>query len=364
MTASFQKIYKLFPILFHYNNPYFPGYICEEVPYGISLFTPNIDQICFLKTFNNYKNFDFFIKKNDMPITGIYSMGSTSSIGQNNNSDLDIWIFYKSNIDQKKIKLLKKKCFFIEKWINNFGTKITLFLINDKFFKKNNNTILLDEFYRTSVRIAGKRLLWMIVEINTKENYNNYISILYELKIIRKNEWLDFGRLKKILHSNYVLDNIFQLRKNIDFPDKTILKSILLESYLFFNDIKHLSSIEFKKRLHSEELVFHSYDSYCLMLEKITSYLIKIEDFNRLDLVRRCFYFKISNKFSYRINNIKWRHYIFSKLIYLWNWNNKKIEMLNFKYFSQMEEIKEKCYQIINNLTKNVFQYIKKNKKF
>ena len=33
-------------------------------------------------------------------------------------------------------------------------------------------------------------------------------------------------------------------------------------------------------------------DNYCLMLDKVTSYLKSIGDMQRLDLVRRCFYLK------------------------------------------------------------------------
>lgn len=35
-----------------------------------------------------------------------------------------------------------------------------------------------------------------------------------------------------------------------------------------------------------------------MMLERVTEYLTAIEDFTRLDLVRRCFYLKVCEKLS------------------------------------------------------------------
>ncbi|QJC28206.1 hypothetical protein GJT80_01335 [Enterobacteriaceae endosymbiont of Plateumaris braccata] len=93
MNYIFKKIYILLPILLHYNHPLIPGYISDNIPYGIDNFYPNKKYLSLLT-----KNFNIFIKKKyfkyNNPITGIYSMGSISSIGQNKNSDFDIWVFH------------------------------------------------------------------------------------------------------------------------------------------------------------------------------------------------------------------------------------------------------------------------------
>ena len=47
--------------------------------------------------------------------------------------------------------------------------------------------------------------------------------------------------------------------------------------------------MDIKQRLHDGEIVSFGLDSYCMMLERVTQYLISIDDHARLDLVRRCF---------------------------------------------------------------------------
>lgn len=44
-----------------------------------------------------------------------------------------------------------------------------------------------------------------------------------------------------------------------------------------------------------------------MMLERVTEYLTAIEDFTRLDLVRRCFYLKVCEKLSRERACVGWR---------------------------------------------------------
>lgn len=39
--------------------------------------------------------------------------------------------------------------------------------------------LLLDEFYRTAVRMAGKRLLWTMVPVEEEHHYDEYVMSLY-----------------------------------------------------------------------------------------------------------------------------------------------------------------------------------------
>lgn len=316
-------------------------------------FFPSFQQVCFLKKIKSSIkfNFNFSIKKNDLPITGIYSMGSTSSIGQNEKSDLDIWIFHQSWLINKEKKYLKKKCKLIEKWAKILGVNVNFFLIDENYFYLNKskifnfmnykrilNNLLLDEFYRTSVRIAGKKILWMIIGQNFDNQYEEYVLSLYKKKKIRKQDWIDLGRVEKLRSEEYYYANLSYLNKNIFSPYKTILKSTLLESYFFDIGKKELLSLEYKKNLHSGKNFFHGFDSYCLMLEKITDYLMKIKDLDRLDIIRICFYLKVSEKLSDKKDYFKkknWKRNILLKLVNSWNWDKKKINILDKKIMEE-----------------------------
>lgn len=107
MDETFCKVYSLLPVLFHYHHPMIPGYIEGNVPYGVCFFTPDNDQKLWLSQFGKYlPNAE---KANgELPITGIYSMGSTSSVGQSQCSDIDIWVCHPSWLDNEEKRLLQK----------------------------------------------------------------------------------------------------------------------------------------------------------------------------------------------------------------------------------------------------------------
>lgn len=110
MDETFCKVYSLLPVLFHYHHPMIPGYIEGNVPYGVCFFTPDNDQKLWLSQFGKYlPNAE---KANgELPITGIYSMGSTSSVGQSQCSDIDIWVCHPSWLDNEEKRLLQKKMY-------------------------------------------------------------------------------------------------------------------------------------------------------------------------------------------------------------------------------------------------------------
>lgn len=366
-TKEFKLIYKILPILLNYNDPFLPGFIDGNVPYGICSFIPDIQQINWLKKnkLEFYYNKIHYSKINNLPILGVYSMGSTSSIAQNNLSDLDLWVFYQTWVTYKKKKLLKKKCLLIEKWAIIFGIKVNIFLIPENYFKihnksnfklKNKNTIsviLLDEFYRTAVRMAGKRLLWMIMETDEKDKYEEFIYINNK-KSSFKHKWLDLGYLKKITYKDCIYSILSCFYKNFKSPFKLVLKITLLEDYILNCSNKLLLSVEYKKRLHNREISFHGLDSYCLMLERITYYLKKNNDFKKLNLVRCFFYLKVSEKLSKK-NSLKnnWKRFVLFKLVNSWGWDIKKIRMLDNKCYLNINNIKELYCEFIYNIFKN-----------
>lgn len=92
MGPAFQQVYSLLPTLLHYHHPLMPGYLDGNVPQGICLFTPDETQQHYLTELELYRGMPPQVSpKGELPITGVYSMGSTSSVGQSCSSDLDIW---------------------------------------------------------------------------------------------------------------------------------------------------------------------------------------------------------------------------------------------------------------------------------
>lgn len=102
MGPAFQQVYSLLPTLLHYHHPLMPGYLDGNVPKGICLYTPDETQRHYLNELELYRGMSVQDPpKGELPITGVYTMGSTSSVGQSCSSDLDIWVCHQSRLIAK-----------------------------------------------------------------------------------------------------------------------------------------------------------------------------------------------------------------------------------------------------------------------
>lgn len=103
---------------------------------------------------------------------------------------------------------MQRKCSLLESWAASLGVEVSFFLIDENRFRHNESgslggedcgstqhILLLDEFYRTAVRTAGKRILWNMVPCDEEENYDDYVMSLYSQGVLTPNEWLDLGGL-------------------------------------------------------------------------------------------------------------------------------------------------------------------------
>ncbi len=138
MGPAFQKVYSLLPTLLHCHHPLMPGYLDGNVPHGICLFTPNETQQDYLSEVE--AKWGQPLQQSvggELPITGVYSMGSTSSIGQCHTSDLDIWVCHQAWLDAEERNRLQKKCSLLEKWAASMGVEVSFFLIDENRFRHN-----------------------------------------------------------------------------------------------------------------------------------------------------------------------------------------------------------------------------------
>lgn len=382
MNESFSHAYRLLPVLLNYHHPILPGYVEGNVPFGVCFFAPDVQQTNWLKQFEPHVFCQLSLQKTNgkLPITGIYSMGSTASIGQNNVSDLDIWVCHQSWLDQEERKLLQKKCILIKKWAASFSINVTFFLIDENRFRYHisgslnsedcgttQHILLLDEFYRTAVRIAGKRLLWMMVPTKEETNYDEYVLFLYAQRVLTPNEWLDLGGLGELSAKEYFGASLWQLYKSVDSPYKAVLKSTLLESYSRNYPHSMLLAMEFKQRFHAGKIDSYGLDAYCLMLERVTRYLLEIGDFKRLDLIRRCFYLKVCEKLRDK-NHIptsnSWQKHVLSKIVTSWEWNAARLSILNKRNFWKIEQVRDAHNELLDTLMEsycNLIRFARRN---
>ncbi len=358
MSLGFQRVFSLLPALFHFHHPDLPGYVSEETPLGIAYYKSPKEITEQLK---NDFNFNAKYKTNHADISALYSMGSTCSIGQSISSDLDIWICIENSLSSAKKQALMQKCRLIEVWAEDLGVKLTLFVVDvDRFINQHHeclmgencgsaqHILLLEEFYRSANLLAGKRLLWFAVPSDftvndvTYPNYEKCVQALVVSNIIKREEWIDFGPLTGLSAEEYFGASLWQLYKSIDSPFKAVLKTLLLEAYSSIYPQNKPIAFEMRELIQKGEIHTHHYlDSYSMLLDRISNYLIEIKDFQRLELVRHCFYLKVNEKLSQNCDSPSWRREVLNEFVRQWGWRPKLLAKLDASKTWKIEQVRE-----------------------
>ncbi|WP_245929246.1 class I adenylate cyclase [Agarilytica rhodophyticola] len=329
-------------LLFHVNHPMLPGFVSRQTPARVANFKPSRHDLLVGKSIA--KSFTFTLQPEARDdIYAIFIMGSVGTIAQSGRSDLDIWLCHRPGLPKKALRELELKCEYITTWASKMRLEVHFFLMDNEAFKARKFTalnkessgsaqqlLLLDEFYRSAIYICGQMPLWWHVPVDAESQYREYTNTLLYKRFVAGNSVLDFGGIDKIPPGEFLGAGIWQLYKAIESPYKSVLKLLLLEVYVAeYPNITPLSHT-FKHLIYQGELNIDALDSYVMIYHRIEQYLLEKEQFKRLELVRRCFYFKVGKKLSAPPQNAKsWQRKLLEQFTESWGWSMKHIQFLD-----------------------------------
>lgn len=367
----------LLPLLFHQNNPLLPGFISSKTVAGIPGYTPSSNALAqasiFAPTFH-YKHSTL----SKYPIEGIYLMGSVSSLAFNNHSDIDIWLCHAHRLSTTAIDELQSKATAIEQWAESLALEVHFFLVDSQADIKGvasplttdnkaqtQHYLLLEEFYRTALYIAGRTPVWWVVPPHEEQNYIPYVQFLKESQLISEHETIDFGGLKDAPAEEFVTATLWQLYKSLNSPYKSLLKLLLMESYASEYPNPQWLCLKTKQTIYQGHFELNDIDPYVLVYHKIEQYLRSKNDPDRLNFARQCFYFKImgdtgqqlgSQKLPHRVamftqlaNDYQWPEKLLPSFIENNSWDIKKASQENDIIMRQLKI----CYQMISQFSNN-----------
>jgi len=334
----------LLPLLFHTNHPLLPGFISSESPAGIADYVPGRQALQCAERLS--RSFEFKRRAlQSYPIHGIYLMGSVGSIAYSNRSDLDIWLCHESGLDAPQLQQLKEKALAVEAWATTLGLEVHIFFINAEDFRNGvgepistescgsiQHHLLLEEFYRTSLYIAGRVPAWWLVPPEQDGGYARYLRHLKENRFINERDVIDLGGMENVSAEEFLGGALWHLYKAISAPHKSLLKLLLMECYASEYPSPEWLCSRLKAAIHGGNMDVNELDSYILMYRKVESYLFKRDEAERLDLARQCFYLKINELLSMPAATTvekQYRRDILETMISAWAWPEHRLQELD-----------------------------------
>ena len=353
------------PFLFHVNHYMLPGWVEDDTPSGVSHYRPDKHTLGLARKLSrsfSYKSLG--AKQPD--ITSIFLMGSTGTIAQSSTSDLDIWLCHRSDLNQDQVYLLEQKAEAISKWAESLNLEVHFFVMNAHKFKggekgvmshehsgSTQHFLLLDEFYRTGLLVAGAYPIWWLVPADEEKQYNHHVAHIAEKGFLNYQETVDFGGVSGLPAGEFVSAAMWQLYKAIDSPYKSVLKLLLMEVYADDFPNNRILSLDYKQSVYEGETALAALDPYIMMYRRIERYLEERMEYRRLELARRCFYFKVNIALSRptRSGRPSWRRALMTRLVKAWQWSDKQLSHLDNRNHWSVEQVLRERTELVNELT-------------
>ncbi|MCK9396016.1 MAG: class I adenylate cyclase [Methylobacter sp.] len=361
-----QRVFsELLPLLFHGNFTMLPGFISPETPAGIPEYNPG-DQTLntarqLASTFNYTRTASL-----SYPIEGLFLMGSVGSIAVSKNNDMDIWVCHQSDLSPDAINGLQQKASAIETWAESLELEVHFCLIDSKQFRLGQHTpmstessgqtqhhLLLEEFYRTAIYIAGKSPAWWLVPPHEEGNYTRYINHLITNRFIPEHELIDFGGLEAVPADEFASATLWHIYKALHAPYKSLLELLLMESYASEYPQTEWLCHDIKKAVYQGNFMTTDLDPYLLIYTKVERYLQNAHNQERLDFARQSFYLKVMGPSDTTLDaptRISKERYIY-QIAKIWKWPASTIDEAKQVLSWNIQKATEEHAVIVRQLT-------------
>lgn len=361
-----QGVLTLLPLFFHVNHPLLPGYVSGSTPAGLSNYEPDANILAEAQRLT--RSFSYKPRHGSnppRPILGLFLMGSLGTLAQADQSDMDVWVCHGPDLSDDELAELRKKCQLLEIWAATQGAEAHFFLIDPARFVRGERDnqlssddcgttqhyLLLDEFYRTAIWLAGRTPIWWLVPVYEEENYEQYTHTLMSKRFIRADETLDLGHLAYIPPGEFVGAGLWQLFKGIESPYKSVLKLLLTEVYASEHPNVRCLSLRFKQAVFANRLDLEELDPYMLVYRRIEEYLNARGESERLELIRRALYLKVNRKLTGQMRSNGWQRVLLERLAREWGWDQRQLALLDARSQWKVRQVSHERRALVNELT-------------
>lgn len=366
LSSRQQRVLTLLPLLFHVNHPLLPGYVSAQTPAGLAGFEPSAELLAEAQRLTRSFAYKPPRAPAPTPIHGLFLMGSLGTLAQAEQSDMDLWVCHASELDSDAREILRRKCDLLQSWAAGQGAEAHFFLIDPERFRSGardaqltsddcgttQHVLLLDEFYRTAIWLAGRMPLWWLVPASDEHRYAHVTGTLLSKRFIRGEDVLDLGHLAQVPAGEFIGAGMWQLFKGIESPYKSALKLLLTEVYASEHPQVRCLSLRFKQAVYDGQLDLDELDPYVLIYRRLEEYLQARGETERLELVRRCLYLKVNKKISKppRHREKSWQRLLLERLTGEWGWGERQLILLDSRSQWKVRQVTAERQALVNEL--------------
>ena len=359
---------QLLPLLFHGNHPGLPGFQAEETPCGVNDYQPESGALAAARQL--VKDFapDTRPRRN-YAVRGLYLMGSPGTVAYTRDSDFDLWLVHAPDLPPEGVEALAGKARAIEQYAARLELEVHFFLMDAEKFRRGESLalsdessgssqhfLLLDEFYRSGLVLAGLRPLWWLVPPDADSRYEEFVAAELATRPAVMQGYVDFGGLSAVPAGEFLGASVWQLYKSIESPWKSVLKLLLMEAYATaYPDTWQLLSLRHKRAMLRDGQGTQELDPYIAMYRRIEDYLRAVDDEARLRLLRRALYLKTEVRLSLPADPREppWRRRVVESLVEGWGWTSTEINHLDNRAHWRYAEAREERREMVRALQKS-----------
>lgn len=366
LSARQQQVLRLLPLLLHVNHPLLPGYVTAATPAGLTGYEPEPELVREAQGLARSFSYRSRTGYDSASLYSLFLMGSVGSIGHGIQSDMDFWLCHAPGLQPAALAGLRRKCDALKQWACELGAQIHIFLIDPAQYVSGvrdsvltsddcgttQHYLLLDEFYRTGIWLAGRTPLWWYVPDYEEHRYAEYCAALLDKRFIPREQVVDLGHLAHIPASEFSGAGMWQIYKGIAEPYKSLLKLLLIEVYASQHPRVDCLSHQFKRALYDGEPDADELDAYVMLYRRLESYLQQQKQQERLELVRRCFYLKIGVRLGQPVAARRegWQRNLLSRLVHEWGWSEHQLKTLDRRHQWRVGEVLEERRLLVREL--------------
>ena len=360
LPGKHSALLQLLPLLFHVNHPGLPGFTGDDAPCGVNDYQPEAGALAAARQLAKDFTPDTRPRRN-YPVRGLFLMGSPGTIAHTRESDFDLWLIHAPELSAESVAALAAKAKLIEQYAAQLELELHFFVMDAEKFRQGESLalsgessgssqhyLLLDEFYRSGLLLAGLQPLWWLVPPDEEIRYEAFVAEHLAPRPAVMQTHIDFGGLSQVPAGEFFGAAVWHLYKSIDSPWKSVLKLLLMEAYATsYPDTWQLLSLRHKRAVLREGMGTGDLDPYLAMYRRIEDYLLATGDEARLRLLRRALYLKTEVRLSLPADprDAPWRRRVVESLVAGWGWAPNDIRHLDqraqWRYAEALEERRE-----------------------